>query len=372
MRSMNHHLDKFGCTICLIETETEERVRYLPLKYIPLRTSEIHSSHLQLLREENFNSFMGVKGPSFLFKIIRNLPLSAPPDCMHQVYIGVPEVLLQVILMKTSRIDLECLKLTVSKINLPSDFKQSVRPLNELEFFKANELKTWLLYIDPALFNETINERLAWRICLLSYAVPLLMTSSKHYCYAEKVIEKFLQYTKEDYSEVAFSDDVHSLTHLTLKVRNIGPLWTSSGVRMMFESAIYLLNSKFTDTANHLPLLVERYHRNKKAWRAFIKENEPLAAFCLKLRGKKPFRKDILLPSQIPPDLFKQERSFYRCWKFENFSLEGLPNEKDCFFQLNTMEHLYAEKFALSSQKKTIIMYQHKCSKYWSLTPHHW
>ena len=107
------------------------------------------------------------------------------------------------------------------------------------------------------------------------------MTSSKHCCYAEKVIEKFLEDTKEDYSEVAFSANVHSLTHLTWQVRNIGPLWTSLG--MMFESANYLLNSKFTGTVNHLPLLVERYHRNKEAWRASIKENEPLAEFCLKL-----------------------------------------------------------------------------------------
>ena len=130
---MHHHLFKFGCTMCLIETETEERVRCFPLKKFSLRTSEILSSLLQRLREENLNSFMGVKGPSFLFKIIPNLPLSGPPNCMHQVHIGVTKALLQVILKKNSRIDLECLKLTVSKINLQA----AVRPLNELEFFKA-------------------------------------------------------------------------------------------------------------------------------------------------------------------------------------------------------------------------------------------
>ena len=327
--------------MCLIETETEERVRYFPLKKFPLWTSDNHSS-LQRLREESLISFMGVKGPNFLFKIIRNLPLSAPPDCMHQVYIGVTKVLLQVTLKKTSRIDLECLKLTVSKINLPSDFKRSVRPLNELEFLKASELKTWLLYIGRALFNETINERLTSRFCLLSYAVRLLMTSSKHCCYAEKVIKKFLQDTKEDHSEVAFSANVHSLTHLTWQVRNIGSLWTSLG--MMFESANYLLNSKFTGTINHLPLLVERYQRNKEAWRSSIKENEPLAAFCLKLRGKKPFRKNNLLPSLFPPDLVRQGRSFYRCQKFENFCLEGPPNEKERFFFSWTQWSTYMRK----------------------------
>ena len=129
----------------------------------------------------------------------------------------------------------------------------------------------------------------------------------------------------------------------------------------MLESENYLLNSKFTGTVNHLPVLVERYHRNKEAWRASIKENEPLAAFCLKLQGKKgPF----IAQSNSSWSCFKQRRSFNRCRKFENFFLEGPPNEKDeFFFQLNTMVHLYAEKFALSSQRKTIIMYQQKSSK---------
>ena len=135
MLNKHHHLAKFGCTMSLVETETDEQIRYFPLKKFSLRSSECHSSLLQRLRKEKWNSFEGVQGPSFLFKIIWNLPLSAPPDNMHQVYNGITKVPLKVILKKTSRIDLECLKLTVSKIILPSDFKRSARPLNELQLF---------------------------------------------------------------------------------------------------------------------------------------------------------------------------------------------------------------------------------------------
>ena len=66
-----------------------------------MRTSRLHEIHVKKVEDENLKSFRGVKGQSKLFKIINNLPLSAPVDCMHQVYIGVTKVLLQVIKKKT-------------------------------------------------------------------------------------------------------------------------------------------------------------------------------------------------------------------------------------------------------------------------------
>ena len=75
---------------------------------------------------------MGVKGPSALFKLIPNLPLTAPNDVMPQVYIGVKKVLLRVIFDKTMKVDLESLKVSVSRLMLPSAFKCAVRPLDQL------------------------------------------------------------------------------------------------------------------------------------------------------------------------------------------------------------------------------------------------
>ena len=163
---------------------------------------------------------------------------------------------------------------------LTCEFKRSVRPLRELDFFKANELKLWFFYIGPILFHSTVNEDLYDRFILLSYAIRLLMISSLHANEAEKLIRSFLLQLKNRYSEEIFSPIVHALSHLAWQVRSFGPLWTASA--MMFESANYLLQSKFTGTVNHLQLLVERYIRNKDSYRREIGDNK-LAEFASKL-----------------------------------------------------------------------------------------
>ena len=145
-----------------------------------------------------------------------------------------------------------------------------------------------VFYIGPILFHSTVNEDLYDRFILLSYAIRLLVISSLHANEAEKLIRSFLLQLKNRYSEEIFSPNVHALSHLAWQVRSFGPFWTASA--MMFESANYLLQSKFTGTVNHLQLLVERYIRNKDSYRKEIGDNK-LAEFASKLRGKKRFFK---------------------------------------------------------------------------------
>ena len=224
--------------------------------------------------------------------------------------------------------DLECLQRSVSNFKLPSDFKRKARSLDQLEYFKANELKLWLLYTGPALFAESINERLAERFSLLSYAIRLLMTSSEYAKDAEKHLDRLLDMTQENHSEVVFSANVHALTHLAWQVRNYGPLWTTSG--MMFESANYLLSSKFTGTVNHLSLLVERYHKSKDVRRATL-ENDRLAKFCSKMNGTRMFKRKSIPPTEIPEAARSYGTAFYKNQQFSNFQIEGFGNTKDCY-----------------------------------------
>ena len=328
MLNMHHHLATYGCTLCLVKTETVDRTRYYPHRSFAMRTPEVHQSHLRMIRENNLTSYMGVKGPSALFKLIPNLPLTAPSDIMHQVYIGVTKVLLRVIFDKTMKVDLESLKVSVSRLRLPSEFKRAVRPLDQLEFFKANELKAWLFYVGPALFNEAINERLYDKFLILSYGIRLLMTSKKHVRDARAHIDEFLLRTKNDYSESVFSANVHALSHLAWQVTNFGPLWTTSG--MMFESANHLLSSKFTGTVNHLQLLVERYRKNKESRLELILK-DPLTSFCEKMKGSRLYKRKVLPTILAPEELRKPERVFYQNIQFKSFEIRCHPNEKDCY-----------------------------------------
>ena len=91
---------------------------------------------------------------------------------------------------------------------------------------------------------------------------------------------------------------------------------------MMFESANYLLQSKFTGTVNHLQLLVERYIRNKDSYRREIGDNK-LAEFASKLRGKKRFFKQCL-SSGIPDDIRAEGDVFYSNAKLSFFELDSL------------------------------------------------
>ena len=163
------------------------------------------------------------------------------------------------------------------------------------------------------LFSFSVNDRLYERFLLLSYAIRLLMISSKYADDAGKLINIYLQKLDEDYGEVVFSPNVHSLTHLAWQVRQFGPLWATSA--MMFESANYLLQSKFTGTVNHLPLLVERYRRNKDSLRVEVM-GDCLQDWCLNLRQSKLKLKRRPVVSNVPEDLRKEGDVFYGWGQF--------------------------------------------------------
>ena len=139
------------------------------------------------------------------------------------------------------------------------------------------------------------------------------MISSKYADDAGKLINIYLQKLDEDYGEVVFSPNVHSLTHLAWQVRQFGPLWATSA--MMFESANYLLQSKFTGTVNHLPLLVERYRRNKDSLRVEVM-GDCLQDWCLNLRQSKLKIKRRPVVSNVPEDLRKEGDAFYEWGQF--------------------------------------------------------
>ena len=369
MLNMHHHLASYGCTLCLVKTETTDKMRYYPYKKFAMRTPDVHRSHLKKIKDESLMAFMGVKGPSPLFDLIPNLPLTAPSDIMHQVYIRVTKVLLRVIYDKNLKVDLECLKYSVNKLRLPSEFKRTIRPLDQLEFFKANELKAWLFYVGPALFSGSINERLYERFLLFSYGIRLLMLSRKYVKEGKKHIEEFLNSTKSDYTEFVFTANVHALSHLAWQFENFGPLWTTSG--MMFESANHLLSSKFTGTVNHLSVLVERYLRNKAARRERI-ATDPLTSFCEKLQGLKSYKRKFLNPELVPEEVRKPERVFYRNQQFRNFEVEGHPNEKDCFVSIRHNSKIICGKIRFFSKKERKIFCQWKNTQKSRLKLHLW
>ena len=175
-----------------------------------------------------------------------------------------------------------------------------MRPLSEVEHFKSNEFKVWLLYIGPVLLKEKTPQKLFERLSILSYAIRLLLMTRKYADEAESLIRVFLMRTEQEYTDIVFSPNLHSLNHLAWQVRNFGPLWTCSS--KMFEAANYLLQSRFTGTVILLPLIIEPYHRNRDTLKQKVDDNY-LADLCHRMRNTaKCFERSKLHVSKLPSE----------------------------------------------------------------------
>ena len=61
--------------------------------------------------------------------------------------------------------------------------------------------------------------------------------------------------------------------------------------------AVY--HSKFTGSVNHLPLIIERYHRNKQSLRESVRHDN-LSDYCNSLRKTSKFFVNVQLAMEFP------------------------------------------------------------------------
>ena len=97
---------------------------------------------------------LGVKGSSKLHDIIPNLPLTCPVDTMHQCLNSVASDVIKLFVEQLSLTELSAIDNATCQVVLPNEFKRSIGSLSSIEHFKANALKTFLLYFSPLIFRK--------------------------------------------------------------------------------------------------------------------------------------------------------------------------------------------------------------------------
>ena len=170
----------------------------------------------------------GVLGYLKLFRIIPNLPLTAPIDNMHQLLKGNAKNLLEFLFnIIGSPFEIEN---ETQDLKLLSEFKRSVRSLREIKIFKANELKVYLLYLSLIVFRPVLNDEST--LCNLSYllfAVRSLYESTADAKFFGLLLEVFCKNMHFKFPERFFdSINFHLLRHLALHFETFRPLWSSS------------------------------------------------------------------------------------------------------------------------------------------------
>ena len=110
---------------------------------------------------------------------------------MHQLLKGVAKDLLELLFeISGSPVELEN---ATSALRLTSECKRSVRSLREIKNFKANELKTHLLYLSFIVFRPVLSDESTFRdLSYLVLALRALYDSNKKQSFADCSLRLFV------------------------------------------------------------------------------------------------------------------------------------------------------------------------------------
>lgn len=111
--------------------------------------------------------------------------------------------------------------------NVPSEICRLPRALDEIEHYKATELRTFLLYTGQIVLKSNLKKKLYYHFLLLVYAIRILIcseTCSKYNKLSTQFLKKFVNDYSTLYGSYYISYNVHSLIHLPFYVLLHGPL----------------------------------------------------------------------------------------------------------------------------------------------------
>lgn len=238
-----------GCNSCIVEgTYINHRMAYLEMN----ATLRSNCS----FREKKDEFYHKDSSP------LEDLPIDITSvvvlEYMHNVCLGVMKRLIlfwvkgkkPVRLLDPESVSEELINL---KPFLPREFSRLPRTLEECEFWKATEFRTFLIYTGPIVLKGRLKKKLYEHFMLLSCAIRILI--SPETCFslnnmAKNLLKEFVQDYPNYYGEEYVGYNVHGLLHITDFVLIHGPLDAFSAFK--FEN--YLQFVKRSSNNSRYPL----------------------------------------------------------------------------------------------------------------------
>lgn len=236
---MKSYNGRFGCGICESEGELVGRVIRFTENGTngPIRTAEQTLIYMQspavIKGVQSMSPMVGVPE----FDIIRGFGM----DYMHSVCLGIVKKIISIWTdSKNSNEDyylseqkLNAVNQHISKIKLCSFFTRKPRSITEFSTFKANEARTFLLYLFYPTFKflKILPSKYVFHMQLLSSAIYKLLGTNITYqtlTEVENDLRYFVNKYEMWYSKSNVVMNLHLLAHICWAVRNNGPLWAQS------------------------------------------------------------------------------------------------------------------------------------------------
>lgn len=257
---------QFGCTYCLHPGETfggSNMSKYpTSSKKYQLRT---HAGTVKLMKEflETGVGRLGITGVSPLLGLIDfDLIRGSIVDYMHAVLLGIVYLLLDLWFDSENHFEkyyvtprgMESVNRNIKCILPPRYFSRQPRVIEERPYWKANELRNWLLYYAVPCLKDTLKEKYWLHFSLLSEAVFIFLQSeisAADFTKASSNLKAFVTQFESYYGKSNMVYNVHLLEHLPKCVTDCGPLWGYSNFNFESSNGFLVKNVKGTSDVEH-------------------------------------------------------------------------------------------------------------------------
>lgn len=251
------HTGYFGCSKCIQEGEfTDNRITFPELQSL-LRTDE---SFRNKLHPDHHKSVSVLE--SLEIGMVSQIPL----DYMHLVCIGVTKRLIQFwvkgamdVRLKPEKMKNISDNLLLLKSFITDEFARKPRCLEQIDRWKATELRQFLLYTGPVVLKNNLPKHLYKHFMVLSVAIRILADATLHLklnSYAHSLLVWFVEHFPNFYGKKFLNYNVHNLIHLSQDVENLGPVDDFSAFK--FENYMQKIKTKLKSSGKPLQQIINR------------------------------------------------------------------------------------------------------------------
>ena len=269
LKGIISHNGYFGCEKCTTKGEHIRNTVFFNQLNATLRTDEtfrLKQNPQHHVSQSPLTEFVG-------------MVTQFPYDYMHLVCLGVARRLLNnwthgpsVTGFRKRDIPQISESLLSIRALIPSEFSRKTRSLKDLAYWKATELRLFLLYVGPLVLEGFLSEERLDHFMLLHVAISILV--DPYLCnslagYAKELLHKFLKVFRTLYPSSPIVYNLHSLSHLVDDVLRYGSLDNFSCFG--FESYLNQLKALVRGTKN--PLKQAAHRLLEKQENNFSQEN---------------------------------------------------------------------------------------------------
>ncbi|KYN21546.1 hypothetical protein ALC57_06079 [Trachymyrmex cornetzi] len=270
VKGIKGHNAYFGCGNCIQEGDYVENRVTFPEINARLRSDE----SFKLKHQEEHHKITSIL-EDLNIGIITQFPL----DYMHLVLLGVMKRLLQFWIKGKQNVRLTTTQIVRSSTHLlsmasflPKEFARKPRRLDEVDRFKATELRQLLLYTGPVIFCKILSRDKYVHFLSLSVAIRILAYNFHNY--AHSLLMYFVENYSALYGRQHMSYNVHNLVHLCDYVKLWGTLDEFSAFK--YENYMQKIKSKIKSSSRPLQQLINRCIEEDKLNIKNIEKNYPI------------------------------------------------------------------------------------------------